>query len=153
MHSRLAPRTAAIAAALMVAGVALAGCTAAAPNAAKTHSAAATTVPGLPSGVTQATALPTDIPNDSKTRADVKLVACTSTGDGWKASGTVSNGGKSPATTVITVFFTTDKATVVGAAQTRVTVKAGDKRNWTAEKTFTAPSKTLCVLRGAGQAG
>jgi hypothetical protein len=151
MRIRLGFRPAAIAA-LMVAGVALAGCTAVAPNAGKTHTAAAT-VPGMPSGVTQATALPTDIPNDPKTRANVKLIACTSTKDGWKASGTVSNAGKSPTTTVITVFFTTDKATVIGTAQTRVTVKAGDKRVWTAQKAFSAPSKTLCVLRGAGQAG
>lgn len=153
MQTRLASRTTAIAAVLLVAGAALAGCTAAAPTAATTHTAAAATVPGLPSGVTQATALPTNIPNDAKTRANVKLAACASTKDGWKASGTVSNAGKSPATTVITVFFTTDKATVIGTAQTRVTVKAGDKQSWTAQNKFTAPSKTLCVLRGAGQAG
>lgn len=152
MLTRPASRTTGIAVALLAVAIALTGCTSSAPKAATTHSVSAT-VPGLPAGVSQATALPTDIPNDAKTRANVQLSSCAATKNGWKASGIVRNPGKATTTTVITVFFTTDKATVISSAQVRATAKAGEKQTWTAQSRFSAPKQTLCVLRGAGRSG
>jgi hypothetical protein len=148
MPRRYVSRGIGAAAAVLAIGAALTACSAAAPSPVKSHTAEAA-VPGLPSGVVQATALPTDIPNDPKTRAKVKLLECAATKDGWKASGTVSNPGKGASKMVLTVFFTTDKATVIGTAQTRIEIKPGDKRTWSAQAHFTAPTRTLCVLRGA----
>jgi hypothetical protein len=152
MLSRLARRTTGTAAALLALGIVLTGCTGGAPTDAETPTAAAT-VPGLPPGVSQVTELPPDIPNDPETRANVQVNGCAATEDGWEATGTISNPGEEATTTVITVFFTTDKATVIGTAQTSVTVEPGDEQSWTAQDAFTAPTQTLCVLRGAGVAG
>lgn len=152
MPSRPARRMMGTAMASLALGIALSGCTNGTPTDAGTPTASAT-VPGLPPGVDQVSELPTDIPNDPETRANAELDECVATENGWQASGTMSNPGDEETTTVITVFFTTDKATVVGTAQTSVTVEPGDQQDWTAEAAFTAPAQTLCVLRGAGAAG
>jgi hypothetical protein len=78
------------------------------------------------------------------------MSTCKATSGGWAAGGSVTNSGSKKADYTITVFFTTAAATVIESAQTRVSVKPGAKRAWTASKRFTAPPKTLCVLRGVG---
>jgi hypothetical protein len=106
--------------------------------------------PGLPSGVKGATSLPTSPPNRTALRRNVSMNTCQATKDGWTAGGRATNPGSKTADYTITVFFTTTAATVVGSAQTRVRVTPGAEESWTAGKKFTAPGKTLCVLRGVG---
>jgi hypothetical protein len=144
-------RAAALPVALIALTLALTGCTGSPDHGPATPQASATTAAvGLPSGVTQAQSLPTRIPNKPAARANVQLSTCAKTDDGWKAAGTIANPGKSKTTATITVFFTTDKATVIEAAQTKVTTAPGKKQSWTAQAKFTTPPKTLCVLRGVG---
>jgi hypothetical protein len=104
---------------------------------------------GLPSGVTPAP-VPTTVPNDPSARKDVQMTSCVATPAGWKAGGTVTNDGAKPADYTITVFFTTNKATVIDNARTQLTVAAGKTARWTAAKDFAAAPGTLCVLRGVG---
>lgn len=106
--------------------------------------------PGLPSGVKAATSLPTSPPNRPSLRRNVSMSTCKATKGGWTAGGSVTNPGGKTADYTVTVFFTTTAATVVGSAQTQVRVKPGAEETWTAGKKFTAPRKTLCVLRGVG---
>lgn len=106
--------------------------------------------PGLPPGVTGATALPAEIPNTPSLRGNVTLDACTATKGGWSATGTARNSDDRAVNYTITVFFTTSSATVIETAQVKVAVKPGGTETWTASKKFTAPTTTLCVLRGVG---
>lgn len=138
-----------ISAIVLAAGALLSGCTPTTPvRTSAPH--AATNIPGLPAGVGQATSLPTNIPNDAAVRANVHLADCTKTGTGWKAAGTITNPSKKPVSRTITIFFTTDKATVISTGQTTVSVDAGKKQPWSIAPAFTAAPKTLCVIRGAG---
>jgi hypothetical protein len=134
--------------AFLGAGAGLAGCTDS-PEAATTTSPPKS-VPGLPAGVSQPTSIPTAIPDSAEARADVRLQGCEVAHGGWKATGTAVNPGKKATTSVITVFFTTESATVIGTAQTTVSVKPGGTEKWTAKGDFVAAPKTLCVLRGVG---
>ncbi|SEH57150.1 MULTISPECIES: hypothetical protein [unclassified Leifsonia] len=143
-------RTAAVAAIVLTAGALLAGCTSTAPAPTATRTAAATNIPGLPAGVQQEASLPTDIPNDPAARATLQLSTCAKTDTGWKAGGTIANPGKKPVTRTITVFFTTEHATVIKSGQTKVTVDAGKKQDWSIAPAFAAAPKTLCVIRGVG---
>jgi hypothetical protein len=104
----------------------------------------------LPSGVKGAISLPTSPPNRPTLRRNVSMSTCKATKGGWTAGGSVTNPRSEPAEYTITVFFTTTAATVVGSAQTRLVVEPGAEETWTAGKKFTAPRKTLCVLRGVG---
>jgi hypothetical protein len=149
--------TIAVVAASITAGT-IAGCSgssnhkASAP-ASSAHPSVSTSVssaPGLPPGVVNATSLPVSPPNSPALRSNVSVSSCAATTGGWGASGTATNPGTASADYTITVFFTTVNATVIGSAQTHVTVKAGGKESWSASATFTAPAKTLCVLRGVG---
>jgi hypothetical protein len=96
------------------------------------------------------TNVPTSVPNDPTLRNNVTLSSCASTSVGWAASGTARNPSKSSASYRITVFFTTDHATVIGHASTTVTVPGGASHPWTVAATFHPASPTRCVLRGVG---
>ncbi|MDQ0031065.1 hypothetical protein [Arthrobacter bambusae] len=106
--------------------------------------------PGLPSGVTQAGAVPTSVPNDPAARQNVHITDCSQADGGWKATGTAANPGKTPVDYTITVFFTTDHATVLNTADTTVKVEPGKTADWTISKKFTPTPTTLCALRGVG---
>jgi hypothetical protein len=123
---------------------------AAASSARPSASTSVAQAPGLPAGVVNATSLPASPPNSPALRANVTMSSCAATAGGWGAGGTALNAGKTAADYTITVFFTTDHATVIGSAQTHVTVPPGAKQNWQVSSKFTAPAKTLCVLRGVG---
>jgi uncharacterized lipoprotein YajG len=127
----------------------LTGCTSGpTPGAIATHPA--TDVAGLPKGVQQATAVPTSVPNTPELRKNVTLAACEKADGGWQASGTATNPGGDPADYTVTVFFTTDKGTVLGTADTKVTVAPGEKKPWTVAAHLTPAPTTRCVLRGVG---
>jgi hypothetical protein len=155
-------RKAAVAAALLATVTAVAGCTQSSkPTKPTVHSstsakpsqgyeAVTTPPPGLPTGVKAATSIPASVPNSPSLRQNVDISTCKAVEGGWSAAGTASNPGSKQAGYTITVFFTTTSATVIDTVQTHVTVKPGDKQTWTASKKFTAPPKTLCVLRGVG---
>ena len=104
----------------------------------------------LPSGVVGATGVPTKVANTPALRADVRLASCTPRTRGWKAAGTVHNPHSAARRYKITVFFTTDNATVIGFAATSVHVPGKASKAWTAGATFHAAKPTLCVLRGVG---
>ena len=105
---------------------------------------------GLPPGVVGATNIPAKVANRPALRADVGLATCSPRPHGWQASGSARNPGKKPATYKITVFFTSNQATVIGTARTSVRVLPGRSRRWTASSTFHPAKPTLCVLRGVG---
>jgi hypothetical protein len=144
----------------MAAVVAVPGCTQSSKSAKPTaHSggsvkqsqAPTTAAAGLPLGVKAATSIPGRVPNSPGLRRNVDMSTCKAVEGGWSAAGTASNpGSKENVDYTITVFFTTTSATVLDSVQTKVTVKPGDKHTWRASKKFTAPPKTLCVLRGVG---
>lgn len=134
---------------LLLAAVALAGCTAT-DSPSPSPSASASDVNGLPTGVQQATAVPTDVANTPALRANVEITECSASDGGWKAEGTAKNPGDAAKSYTITVFFTTDHGTVIGTGDTKVTVEPGKTEDWTVRAALTPAPKTLCVLRGVG---
>jgi hypothetical protein len=106
---------------------------------------------GLPNGVVGATDVPTTVPNKADLRKNVAISSCEAVEGGWAASGTASNPGKNATSYTITIFFTTDQATVISTGQTTVQVQPDGKQSWSVNQKFTAPAHTLCVLRGVGQ--
>jgi hypothetical protein len=102
----------------------------------------------LPPGVVAATSVPTKVPNKPALRRNVTVSKCAAVSGGWAASGVAKNGGDSPTTYTITVFFTTKNATVIGTGSTKVTVDAGASKTWAVSKKMHAADPTLCVLRG-----
>lgn len=107
---------------------------------------------------TSSTAVPSDpvvpksIPNDPKVRKYVVLSECAPIAGGWRASGTVTNPGKSPVSYAVTVSFTTKGATVIGVSQTDLTVAPGKTTSWSVTKKLKAADSTRCVLRGVALA-
>jgi hypothetical protein len=97
-----------------------------------------------------ATRVPVKVANKPALRTDVSLASCSARTHGWQASGSVHNPRSEAHRYNITVFFTTDNATVIGFAATSVRVPAKTSRTWTAGATFHASKPTLCVLRGVG---
>ncbi|MDP9904635.1 hypothetical protein [Arthrobacter bambusae] len=142
---RLTKATTAVLALPVLAGCLLTGCGNAAPAPAPS---ATETVNALPAGVTQPTAVPTDVPNDANVRQNVKITDCSSADGGWAAKGTANNPGNKAVDYTITVFFTTDQATVLHTAQTKVAVEPGKSADWNITEKFPTTPKTLCVLRG-----
>jgi hypothetical protein len=113
-------------------------------------SVSAKAAPGLPKGVKALTKVPVDVPNNPDLRRQVAIASCKATHRGWQATGTATNTTKKSRTYRITVFYTTQSATVIGAARTQVTLAPGAQKSWTATDRFAAPKNTLCVLRGVG---
>jgi len=107
-------------------------------------------VEGLPEGVRQATNVPTEVPNTPQLRHNVRIDSCTATDGGWKASGSAKNPEKTDTTYTVSVFFTTDHGTVLGAGSTKVGVPAGKTSTWSVTAQLTPAPKTRCVLRGVG---
>lgn len=105
---------------------------------------------GLPSGVRQATSVPSDVPNMPALRRNVAIDTCASSDGGWKAVGTAKNPTKADVTYTISIFFTTDKGTVIGTGKTKVAVSAGATRDWTVSSRLTPAPDTRCILRGVG---
>lgn len=106
------------------------------------------TAPGLPAGVSQATAVPTDVPNEPAQRKNVTMTDCSRTADGWTASGTAINPGASATTYTVTIFFAAPTATVLAVGNTEVEVEPDARSDWTVTSVFTAPKGTRCVLTG-----
>jgi hypothetical protein len=104
----------------------------------------------LPPGVTNATDVPTNVPNNVQLRGNVQIGACKAVPGGWEATGTAINPTSKAITYTVTVFFTTRQATVVATGATKVDVKPGAHQPWAVRKSFAAPNPTLCVLRGVG---
>ena len=124
----------------------LTGCTASPPNPTPSP-----TVTVADSGEIQPDAdVPTDVPNTPALRANVAISDCERDGEGWKASGTALNPDDEAIDYTITVFFTTDKATVLGTGDTRVSVPPGESADWEIRADLTPAPGTLCVLRGVG---
>ncbi|WP_418058222.1 hypothetical protein [Pimelobacter simplex] len=99
--------------------------------------------------------IPAEVPNRQAKRAAVEMTGCAATDDGWAATGTAAGAGKARAragtrTFVISVFFTTDQATVVGWGRTRVQVPAGGSEDWTVAVDLPVTGDLRCVLRGVG---
>lgn len=94
--------------------------------------------------------IPTKVPNRPAKRAAVELTGCAATDDGWAASGTATAGQGRARTFVISVFFTTDQATVVEWGRTRVTVPAGERADWQVGVELPVQGELRCVLRGVG---
>jgi hypothetical protein len=138
--------------------IGLAGCgdsskpaaSASAPNASKSRSKAAASQTGLtlPTGVANASAVPTDVANSVRLRRNVQLTSCAKTTGGWQAAGVATNPAANPTDYTITVFFTTASATVIGTGATQVHVENGVSEPWTVTGNFTPAPSTLCVLRG-----
>ena len=138
-----------IAAVLAVAG--LAACSSSRPS---EHPASTGAISASPGGVTARMSqhpLPPDsaFVNDLNKRKAVTVSECGQTAGGWGASGTVSNPSKQSTDYKIAIFFTTDHATVLDYATTKVTASAGAVENWTASAKFSIPTGTAmhCVLR------
>lgn len=125
----------------------LVGCAASSSSADSSASAAADQDGAVRPGVT----IPTDVPNESDLRANVEISACVSDGDGWKAAGVARNPSGEDIAYKVTVFFTNDKATVLGSGDAAVKVSAGKSANWEVRADLTPASNMRCVLRGVGK--
>ena len=93
--------------------------------------------------------VPLTVPNSVRARQAVRLTACTATGTGGHASGTVIAPGTRAAAYTITVFFTTRQATVIGYGTAKVRAVPGKTIPWAVGTHFKAPPGMRCVLRGA----
>jgi hypothetical protein len=133
---------------LLLGTLALAGCTVSPPTPTPTPSATATV--GDSDEIQPDADVPTDVPNTPALRANVAISDCERDGEGWKASGTALNPDDKAIEYTITVFFTTDKATVIGTGDTKVSVPPGESADWEIRADLTPAPETLCVLRGVG---
>jgi hypothetical protein len=102
---------------------------------------------GIPSGVQQATTVPTDVPNAPELRGHVKIDSCAQAKGGWEATGTASNPGSATVDYSVTIFFTTDRGTVIGTGRARTRVPGGKTGRWSVSVPLTAASGTRCILR------
>ena len=89
-----------------------------------------------------------NIVNDPKARPSVSMPTCHATTSGWTAGGTATNSTAKPTTFTIVVSFTTKQSTVITRGQTKVAVKPGQTKNWTASANFAKTKDVQCVLRG-----
>lgn len=94
--------------------------------------------------------VPTQVPNRPRKRDRVRLSTCAATDGGWSASGTARAGKAGSERYRITVFFTTDRATVVGWGRTTVEAEAGQSVEWSVSADLPVEGDLLCVLRGVG---
>ncbi|WP_431220635.1 hypothetical protein [Leifsonia xyli] len=140
---RLAAATVAVALTTLL----LAGCTASLP----TSSSPASPSRGATASIRPDANVPTDVPNTPALRADVQVTACKAAGNGWMASGTAKNPGDADRSYTITIFFTSDKATVLGTGDTSVKVPAGKSTKWEVRADLTPAHGMRCVLRGVGK--
>jgi hypothetical protein len=92
--------------------------------------------------------IPLTVPNSVRSRRAVTLTGCAATAAGGHASGTVIAPGTSRATYLITVFFTTRQATVIGYGTAMVRAVPGKATPWSVGRHFKAPPGMRCVLRG-----
>lgn len=101
--------------------------------------------PSLPEDVK----VPTNVKNNADLRDAVKITTCEATDKGWTASGTAQAPKDGDKNFKVTIFFTTDKATVVQWAKTKVNAKAGETADWSVDADIdTQGGELLCVLRG-----
>lgn len=145
---RAAVSAAVLSAAVLSAAViaTLSGCTAAP---APTATPVATAAPA-PSRANSSLPDATDIPNDPGLRKGVTLDACTRSGpDTWTASGD-AHGASQPMKLTTTVFFVDAGNTVLGYAQTDVSVPAHGNTAWHVSAKVTGRD-VRCVLRGVGK--
>ena len=155
MNQRMTNRNCllAVAGVLVSVGVSvLAGCTAAPVTGTHTEvqpsvSAVAPTG-GLPVGVTGVDKLPEKVPNEAAARGQTKIDSCNAVEGGWAATGVITNPGPKKGSYTITVYFTT--ATVIGTAQTTVSVGPTHTEPWTAAAKFVGVPDTRCILVGVG---
>ncbi len=91
--------------------------------------------------------MPTAVANVVPLRQLVTLTGCDAEPGGWRAAGAASNPTSKAVTYTITVFFTTDQATVETFGKTTVTLPAQKSTAWTLPVLFAADPSTLCVLR------
>jgi hypothetical protein len=129
--------------AIGVASALLAGCSHGSSGQAKTTAGAST-------GTKAVTTVPkaATIANDPKARPSVSMPDCHSTSSGWTAGGTATNSTATATTFTIVVSFTTKQSTVITRGQTKVAVKPGQTKSWTASANFAKTKDVQCVLRG-----
>ena len=154
MRPTPSPRVTTAIAALAVTGLLAAGCSSSGnsdkKSSAPTSSKAAVTSKAAASPTVTQHPVPTSYANNLSKRKQVSLTKCAAVSGGWSASGVAKNPSTAPVSYTITVFFTTNGATVQDYARTVVRVPAGKSGNWTAQKQFSAPKPPLCVMTGVG---
>ena len=117
------------------------------------HHAAPTTGPTLPRPtsthtLTAGPSIPLDVPNVPADRHNVTIGSCAGDSNSWHAAGTATNSTGVPATYEVTVFFTTEHATVLGFASTKVLTAAHKQATWSVASKFVNSGSLRCVLRG-----
>ncbi|WGX97604.1 hypothetical protein [Nocardioides sp. L-11A] len=81
----------------------------------------------------------------------VALTGCEATDGGWAATGTAGNRSGEDLRLTVLVLFTDAQARIVDSAATTVAVPAGGSEAWTAERAFTAPDGTQCLVRAVSR--
>lgn len=155
-HWRAACATGAVAAALMAGGCAAPpgggtprpSAEAGAPSAAAPVSGPQGRAAKARAAAAAAPRVPLTVPNSVRSRKAVILTGCAATAAGGHASGTVIAPGTSAETYLITVFFTTRQATVIGYGTAMVRAAPGKATPWAVGRHFKAPQGMRCVLRG-----
>jgi imidazole glycerol phosphate synthase subunit HisF len=90
----------------------------------------------------------TTIVNQPVARKAVTAKACKQTSSGWTATGTVTNPNAKQTTYTIVISFTTKASTVLARGTTKVTLKSGATKAWTASANSAKTKGVQCVLRG-----
>ncbi|MBM7519111.1 hypothetical protein [Nocardioides nitrophenolicus] len=91
--------------------------------------------------------IPAKVPNRPGKRGAVETTECGPSAGGWQAAGTATARDKAQEF-VITVFFTTEHATVVQWGRTQVSVAAGQSARWQVDVDLDVRGELRCVLRG-----
>ena len=104
----------------------------------------------MPSGVVQDPNVPTNVLNTPSLRQYVAITACDRSPNGYTAKGTANNPTKAEKPYTITVFFTTNRGTVIGTGAIKVSVLPGQTQKWQIDGQLTPAPGTECVLRGVG---
>lgn len=131
-------------------GFVMAGAIAVAVTGCSSSSKGSASKPGSNGTATTVGTIPTVVPNNLDKRGAVALTGCAAARNGWEASGTATNPDKGATKYMITVFFTTNQATVEGDGTTTIDVAAGKAAHWKIDARFSADPSTTCVLRGVG---
>ncbi|MFJ9317739.1 hypothetical protein ACIRN4_26350 [Pimelobacter simplex] len=94
--------------------------------------------------------VPRKVVNRPAARDRVTVTGCRAADGGWSASGRAVGRRAGADQLTITVFFTTEQATVVAWGQTTVDVPDGRSAEWSVRANLPVEGELRCVLRGVG---
>jgi len=112
------------------------------------HTSSPTPVPSNTGGSVSTTG--NSVPNAISLRKNVTIQTCAAAPGGWSAGGTAVSHGQDTTYTITIFFVTVLGDTVEGSGVAKVTVPAGQTKDWKVVAKFSPTTTMQCVLRGVG---